>query len=115
VHFDATYYNKKTHDALISQQIAPSSGTPSLTVLKNLGSVSNSGYELTVNSTIIDRRALGWDITIAGSHNSNKILSLGTDASGKPTPTIGTGGTRDSVGLPVNGFFARPYTFSDAN
>ena len=115
VHLDLTYYNKRTHDALISLPIAASSGTPALSVLKNLGSIANSGLELTVNSTIIDRRALGWDITVAASHNSNKILSIGTDLSGKALPTIGTGTTRDSVGASVNGFFARPFTFADSN
>ena len=114
-HFDFTYYNKRTKDALVSQPIAASSGASQLTVLKNLSSVSNSGVEVTLNTAILDRRALGWDVTIAMSHNSNKILKLGNDASGKPLPTIGTGTTRDSVGLPVNGFFARPFTFSDAN
>jgi hypothetical protein len=114
-HVSFTYYNKQTHDALISQQIASSSGASSLNVLKNLASVGNSGLELEVNSTLIDRRMLGWDVTVAASHNSNKILSLGNDPTGKPNATIGTGLTRDSVGLPVNGIFGRPYTYSDAN
>jgi hypothetical protein len=115
VHLDATYYDKRTREALISQPIAASSGTPAPSVLTNLGSISNSGYELTVNSTLIDRRAFGWDVTVAASHNSNRILIIGSDASGKALPTIGTGNTRDSVGVPVNGFFARPYTYADAN
>ena len=114
-HFGLTYYDKKTHDALISQQIAASSGTPALSVLKNLGSVENSGIELDLNSTILTASALSWDVTIAASHNSNKILSLGTDPSGKANATIGTGTFRDSVGLPVNAAFARPYTYSDNN
>ena len=114
-HFDFTYYNKRTKDALVSQPIAASSGASQLTVLKNLSSVLNSGIEVEFNAGLVDRRALGWDVTIAMSHNSNKILALGNDASGKPLPTIGTGTTRDSVGLPVNGFFARPYDFNDAN
>ncbi len=111
-HVSFTYYNKKTHDALISQQIAASSGASALSVLKNLGSVENSGLELEVNSQLIDRRMIGWDITVSASHNSNKILSLGNDPSGKPNATIGTGATRDSVGLPVNAYFGRPYTYS---
>ncbi len=114
-HVSFTYYNKKTHDALISQQIASSSGASALSVLKNLASVQNSGLELEVNGTILDRRMLGWDVTLAASHNSNKVLSLGNDPSGQPNATIGTGLTRDSVGLPVNAMFGRPYTFSDAN
>jgi TonB-linked SusC/RagA family outer membrane protein len=114
-HLDVTYYSKKTHDALVSQPIAASSGASQLTVLKNLSSVLNNGIEVTINSAILDRRALGWDVTIAMSHNSNKILALGNDVSGNPLPTIGTGTTRDSVGLPVNGFFARPFSYGDAN
>ena len=114
-HVSFTYYSKKTHDALISQQIASSSGASALSVLKNLGSVANSGLELEVNASLIDRPMLGWDITVAASHNSNKVLSLGTDASGKPNPTIGTGGSRDSIGLPVNAVFSRPYTYVDSN
>jgi TonB-linked SusC/RagA family outer membrane protein len=114
-HFDFTYYSKKTHDALVSLPIAASSGASTLSVVENLASVSNSGLEFSMNTTLIDRRALGWDMTIAASHNSNKINSIGNDATGKPLPTIGTGSTRDSLGASVNGFFARPYTYADAN
>jgi len=114
-HLGFTYYNKRTHDALISQQIAASSGAPALSVLRNLASVENSGMEVDLNSTILDRRTFGWDITISASHNSNKLLSLGNDPSGKANATIGTGTFRDSVGLPVNAAFARPYTYADNN
>ena len=114
-HVGFTYYSKKTNDALISQQIASSSGASALSVLTNLGSVANSGLELDINSQLVDHRMLGWDINVAASHNSNRVLSLGKDASGKPNPTIGTGTSRDSVGLPVNAVFSRPYTYSDAN
>ncbi len=114
-HLDITYYNKRTKDALISQPIAASSGASTLSVLKNLGSVLNTGIEVTVNSTLFDTRQFGWDITVGASHNSNKILSLGLDPSGKPNPTIGAGTSRDSVGLPVNAVFARPYSYEDTN
>jgi TonB-linked SusC/RagA family outer membrane protein len=115
VHFGFTYYNKKTHDALINQLIAASSGSSDLSVLTNLASVENSGIEVDLNSTILDRREIGWDITVAASHNSNKLLSLGVDASGNPNLTIGTGNSRDSVGLPIHAGFAKPYSYTDAN
>ena len=116
LHIDFTYNNKKTHDAIINQPIAASSGASSLSVLKNIASVQSSGLELSLNSTILDRRFLGWDVSVAASHNSGKILSLGIDpTTGKPLGIIGTGGTRDSVGLPINGFFSRPFTFADSN
>jgi TonB-linked SusC/RagA family outer membrane protein len=112
---DFTYYNKKTKDALINQQIAPSAAAPVTQVLRNLGSVQNSGIELNVTTTLVDKKAFGWDLSIGASHLNNKLLSLGNDASGQPNKTIGTGTSRDSVGLPLNALFYRTYTYSDAN
>lgn len=114
VHLDVTYYDKRTHDGIISQPIASSSGAAALSVLTNIAQVESNGLEVTVNSTILDRRSFGWDITAAASHNSGKILSLGIDpTTGKPLGIVGTGSTRDSVGLPIDTWFVRPYTFSD--
>jgi len=112
---DFTYYNKKTKDALISQPIAGSAGPSALTVTRNLGSVRNSGVETMVNLALVDGRSIGWDVTLNGSHNTNKILSLGVDDKGNPNPTIGTGTTRHAVGLPANGWFFQPYTYADNN
>ncbi len=112
---DFTYYNKKTHDALINQALAPSSTASATSVLRNLGSIQNSGVEVLLNMQLIETERFGLDMILNGSHNNNKIVSLGFDASGKPNPTIGTGAQRDSVGLPINGLFYRPYTYSDAN
>jgi len=114
VNFEFTFYNKTTHDALISVPIAPSSGASGgnntiTSVLRNVGSVQNRGVEVTLNATLADMRNFGWDVTLSGSHNSNKVVSLGGG------PTIGTGGARDSLGLPVNAYFYRPFTYADAN
>ena len=112
---DFTYYNKKTKDALISLPIAPSASPSATSVRTNLGGVQNSGLEAQITATLVDRRRFSWDVTVSGSHNSNKVLSLGVDPAGNPNKTIGTGSTRDSVGFPVNGVFLRPYTYVDAN
>ncbi len=105
---DFTVYHKKTTDALIAQPIAGSAAPSALSVTRNLGSVMNEGLEALVNFTVLDRKSFGWDVTLNGSHNTNKILSLGRDANGNANPTIGTGTTRDSVGLPANGWFFQP-------
>ncbi|MEO5813859.1 MAG: SusC/RagA family TonB-linked outer membrane protein [Gemmatimonadaceae bacterium] len=118
LNFDYTYYNNVTKDALVDLPIAASSGaagSPNLRITTNIGSVRNSGHEATVTATILDRRNFSWDVTIAGSHNTNVVESLGFDAAGNPNPAIGTGANRDSVGFPIRGFFARKYTYSDAN
>ena len=78
---DFTYYDKKTRDALISLPIARvrAPSPTSLTVRYNLGSVRNTGYETSINAQLVDRPLFGWDVTLSGSHNSNKVLSLGVD------------------------------------
>jgi TonB-linked SusC/RagA family outer membrane protein len=115
VNVEFTYYSKQTRDALYNLQIAPSAASSATTVLRNLGSIKNTGLELLVNATLIDRRQFGMDVTVSGSHNNNKVVSLGVDASGNPNPANGTGSTRDSVGLPVRGLFYHNYTYADAN
>ncbi len=112
---EVTYYSKQTHDALVSQPIAPSAAPSNTTVLRNLGSVKNAGVEATLTTTLFDRRNFGWDLSISASHLSNKIVSLGYDASGNPNKTVGTGASRDSVSASVNGVFYRPYTYHDDN
>jgi len=115
VNIDVTYYSKQTRDALISQSIAPSAGPSSTTVLRNLGSVKNAGIEGTIQTTILDTRRLSWDVTLSGSHGSNKLVSLGLDPTGVPNKTIGTGSLRDSVGLPINAYTYRAFHYTDAN
>jgi TonB-linked SusC/RagA family outer membrane protein len=114
-HLDVTYYNKHTRDGLVSLPIAGSSGAAATSVLANLAQTSNSGYEVTLNTTLINRRALGWDVTIGASHNSQRVISLGNDLAGKPVGTIISGSTRDSIGLPINAWVLHPYHYSDTN
>jgi len=109
VNLDVTYYNKKTKDALISQPIAPSAAPSATSVRANLASVQNTGWETTVTTQVFDRQVFAWDVTIAGSHNTSKVVSLGGQK------TIGTGASRDSVGFPVPALFLRPYHYADAN
>jgi TonB-linked SusC/RagA family outer membrane protein len=98
---DFTYYNKRTKDALISAIVAPSLGAAG-SVRKNLGAVSNSGYELLVNGQLIDRQAVAFDVTLSGSINDNKLISLGDTP-----PQIGTV-TRAVEGFPLFGLWERP-------
>src|SRR4030095_8231031 len=104
MNIDFTYYSKQTRDALISQNIAPSAGPSSTTVLRNLGSVKNAGVEATIHATLLDTRRFGWDLMLSASHTSNKLVSLGRDAAGLPNRTIGTGSLGGSGRLPVHAF-----------
>lgn len=101
--FEFTYYNKNTKDALISAIVPPSVGAAA-TQRTNIGSVSNRGYELLINTQLLDRSWLGLDMTLAGSLNSNRVNSLG----GTPQQ-VGTA-TRITETYPINGFWAAPIT-----
>jgi TonB-linked SusC/RagA family outer membrane protein len=97
---DLTYYNKYTKDALISAIVPGSAGTAT-SVRRNLGGTKNVGWELLLTSQLVDRPMFAWDVTINGSTNANKLVSLG----GTP-PIIGTS-TRVVEGYPVRAFWER--------
>jgi TonB-linked SusC/RagA family outer membrane protein len=133
VHFEYTFWNKKTTDALVNITLAPSSTASQLSPLLNVGSTQGWGHEVQANAQLIDRRNFGWDLLVSGSHFSNKIVSLGgvsglcqtspNDASIKPVIVAclrtGTGGTsgeaRQIPGHPINEQWYRGYTYADAN
>ena len=115
VNLDLTYYSKMTQDALVDLTIAPSAGSSATSQIANLGSVKNHGFEGQLNATMLDRRSYGWDLTVAASHNSNKLVTLGKDLAGRDVPPIIGTTTRQMPGYPLNGYWSRPYKWSDAN
>jgi len=113
--FEYTFYHKLSKDALIDQVLAPSTGQAQNTVKANLGAVLNSGHEMLLSGQLLDSRYLGWDITFNASHNTNKLQSLGVDATGKAIPPIINTTTRQVEGYPVNGYWQRGYSWADKN
>ena len=108
VNLEFTYYDKSSKDALISRVIAPSAGTAA-SRFENIGEVRNRGFEVAINTNILDGRNFTWDLTASGSYNRNKIVSMG----GLP-PSRGTTNS-DIEGYPIQAWFLRPYTYRDVN
>ena len=106
---DFTYYSKLTKDALISAVMPPSYGSV-VSQLRNIGAVKNAGVEASINAQILQTKHLGWDVTVSGSANANKVVSMGS------TPgQIGTT-SRTVAGYPIAGLWARPITgYKDKN
>ncbi len=71
----AEAYYKETTDLLLEVQLPLSSGFE--TALKNIGSFSNKGFELTINSVNIDASDFKWRSDFTFSFNRNKVLNLG--------------------------------------
>jgi TonB-linked SusC/RagA family outer membrane protein len=110
VSVELTYYNKLTKDALISRDIAPSLGA-SRSQFVNLSRIRNHGFEVAINTRIIDRPSIAWDLSLSGSTTRNKILELGEGVS----PIFVGFYQRHQAGYPAGGFWAPTVSFDDAN
>lgn len=116
LHFDYTFYNKRTRDALILVPIAGSAGASTTSLLQNVGATRNYGHEIQLNAQLLDQRSFGWDVTLTGSHNTALVVDLGTDPATGKARVIGAGlQTENHSGDPINSQWYRPYTYSDDN
>jgi hypothetical protein len=114
--FEFTYYNKKTKDAILNRQIAPSIGFSGSQPF-NAGAIRNTGMELTARARPWDRGPVAWDLSVMLATNDNKILSLGPPECADPNVlnlpagclsyVIPTGSVyqRHQVGYPVGSWF----------
>ena len=73
---DATYYYRKTTDALFSVQQIPSLGFLG-GQNENVGSLEGKGIELSGNLSVIRTPNLSWDVGGSIYTNKSKVLSLG--------------------------------------
>lgn len=71
------YYNKTTNDILLA---APIAGATGFTIEnKNIGSVRNQGYEISIGSTNISKKDFTWNTNVNFSYNKNRVLKLAND------------------------------------
>lgn len=109
---DLTYYKKNTSDALIRRNIAGSiSGVASR--FENIGDIQNTGFEMTLNQRVLDRKQLGFDFTLTGSTNKNEMTRLPEGVAAIFTGDRNT--QRNQVGYPLFGLWGRTISYADAN
>jgi TonB-linked SusC/RagA family outer membrane protein len=112
VSLEFTYYNKRTRDALVQRNVAPSIGASEFQFF-NLGEVKNYGFELAINTRLIDSRSVTWDLALSGSVYDNELVELGE---GVEPIIFGFGLQRHAEGYPLGGYWARPILgFEDLN
>lgn len=68
------YYKKTTRDLLLNASMAPSMGH--LKGIKNIGKVSNQGWEFSLGTKNIDNKKFSWSSNFNISFNRNKVLQL---------------------------------------
>lgn len=70
-------YRKETSDLLLTVPLPQASGYSSQT--RNIGSVRNTGLEVTLNTVNVDRPSFGWRSTLNIAFNRNEVVDLGAD------------------------------------
>jgi hypothetical protein len=80
------YYNRKTEDALLGQQISRTTGF--LTVINNIGNMENKGYELTLNLIPVQIKDFSWEVNFNITHNTNRVTSLPAGNQANPQNSI---------------------------
>ena len=74
INLTADYYVRKTSQLLLNEPLSLTSGFG--TISKNIGSMENSGVELTLIASPVVTRNFQWDINLNYARNKNKITSL---------------------------------------
>ena len=111
---EATYFNKKSEDALINRPLPLSPGG-SANRFENLGEVRNSGLEFAINGQAVRNQTVEWNIRFGGSFIENELVDLGEDAEGNPIPPI-SGLQAFVEGYPLGGYWDQPIQdFEDVN
>ncbi len=73
---DVTYFHKVTDNLIIQEPVPPSLGFSS-NPFANLGSVLNSGFEVSLNYSAFHSRNFDWDINLGANTLHNELTSLG--------------------------------------
>ena len=109
------YYRKDTRDLLANVQLPTSTGYSN--TIANVGKIRNTGIELGINGTVVDR-ALKWTVGVNFTKNKSKVIQLAgnSDIFGVVIPQpLSVAVNLVRVGLPVGVFYGYLEDGLDAN
>jgi TonB-dependent starch-binding outer membrane protein SusC len=78
ISLDADYYHKNTKNLLLEVPLPANTGFS--TALKNIGSMTNKGFEFSLNTVNIDKNDFKWTTNFNISFNKNEVTSLGPNS-----------------------------------
>ncbi|MFD2874262.1 SusC/RagA family TonB-linked outer membrane protein [Mucilaginibacter ximonensis] len=106
INLEADYYNRTTKDLLLQTPVPWTAGYTTANVYQNVGSVRNSGVELTLNTVNVRSKNFTWSTTILAAYNKNKILNLNDgNADIFPGPNFLGQNYVLRVGQPIGAFY----------
>ncbi|REC48874.1 SusC/RagA family TonB-linked outer membrane protein [Chryseobacterium pennipullorum] len=75
--FDFTYYDSNATNQLLETTISSNlGGLPTGSYFINAGKIRNTGFESSLSYKVFDGENFGWNATVNGSANKNKIVEL---------------------------------------
>jgi TonB-dependent starch-binding outer membrane protein SusC len=116
-------YNKRTTDVIYgypvntNQYLYP-------TLIANVGEVENKGYEISLNSTVVNNDKFSWNTVVNLAHNDNRIVTMSNDIFKADSIRVFTpdgGGQSGSTiqvlmsGQPIGTFYTFQYAGRDEN
>ncbi|SEL68759.1 TonB-linked outer membrane protein, SusC/RagA family [Chitinophaga rupis] len=75
VNLTADYFVKETRDLLLNETLPLYLGGNTIT--RNVGTVQNKGWELSVDAAVIDKGAVNWNTSLNVSLIKNKVIYIG--------------------------------------
>ncbi|MFV0540714.1 MAG: SusC/RagA family TonB-linked outer membrane protein [Aestuariibaculum sp.] len=108
LNLDMTYYDSRLEDQILPLTLPNSSGASS--VLTNIGTMRNKGFELAINATPIAGNNFTWDTGINFAFNKNKVESLapGLEELVHANYDVDAAKLVSQPGEPVGVFYAHP-------
>ncbi|WP_291403521.1 SusC/RagA family TonB-linked outer membrane protein [Daejeonella sp.] len=105
---ELSYYNAQVKDQILPLTIPPTSGATS--ILTNIGTLRNTGFELSITGTPIKSRNFRWDAGINLASNQNKVEKLANGSSELLHADYDGSAAqlRSVVGQPMGDFYAHP-------
>jgi TonB-linked SusC/RagA family outer membrane protein len=108
--FTADYFKNDNDDQVLAAQTPPSMGIPGNRIFKNIGTMENKGFELSLGGDILRGRDLTWNFNVNFTTQSNKVLSLNEGQIEEPLagPNNGTFNLL-RINEPINAFYGYRY------
>lgn len=108
---ELTYFDNTTSDAVVAQDLSPSTGFPNQQ-FANVGEIVNSGIEASLSLQAVDRRDFAWNWNVNFTTNDNTVTEL-------PDPIIinfgndSNAGQRIQEGFSFGAFMWRPVEIAE--
>jgi TonB-dependent starch-binding outer membrane protein SusC len=76
VNLGVSYWKQDTKDLILAAPTAPVLGVPGNSISRNVGSMTNKGWEFSVNADVLPVGKVKWNTTLNFSVQSNKVNGL---------------------------------------